>query len=44
MVNKRETKCTVCKSTRGVIRKYHMQICRRCFKERARKMGFEKYN
>ena len=44
MVDKREVNCKVCGSRRGVIRKYGMQICRRCFKERAPKMGFKKYN
>jgi ribosomal protein S14 len=44
MINKKEFNCTVCGSRKGVIRKYGMQICRRCFKERAKKMGFKKYN
>ncbi len=36
--------CTVCGSHKGVIRKYGMKMCRRCFKERALNMGFRKYD
>ncbi|OWZ22463.1 40S ribosomal protein S29 [Phytophthora megakarya] len=34
--------CRVCKTTRGLIRKYHLNMCRRCFRERATDIGFVK--
>ncbi|CEG49284.1 40s ribosomal protein s29 [Plasmopara halstedii] len=35
--------CRVCKTTRGLIRKYNLNMCRRCFRERATDIGFVKY-
>eukprot|EP00612_Vaucheria_litorea_P004798 CAMPEP_0171463990 /NCGR_PEP_ID=MMETSP0945-20130129/7450_1 /TAXON_ID=109269 /ORGANISM="Vaucheria litorea, Strain CCMP2940" /LENGTH=54 /DNA_ID=CAMNT_0011990913 /DNA_START=47 /DNA_END=211 /DNA_ORIENTATION=+ len=35
--------CRVCAGRRGVIRKYAMMICRRCFREYANDIGFKKY-
>ena len=32
--------CKVCRNTHGLIRKYHLDICRRCFRERANLIGF----
>ena len=37
-------KCRVCGTTRGVIRKYGLMMCRRCFREKAVAIGFVKYN
>lgn len=34
--------CRVCHTTRGLIRKYHLFMCRRCFRERATDIGFVK--
>lgn len=37
--------CRRCgKRGRGVIRKYGLNICRRCFREVAREIGFKKYD
>lgn len=36
--------CSFCGTRRGMIRKYNLNICRRCFKEVALKMGFQKYS
>lgn len=36
-------KCIRCGSSKGVIRKYNLQYCRRCFREIATLMGFKKY-
>ena len=36
--------CRICGTTRGVIGKYGLMICRRCFKEVAEKLGFRKYS
>ncbi|DAZ94293.1 TPA: hypothetical protein N0F65_010890 [Lagenidium giganteum] len=34
--------CRVCHTTRGLIRKYSLNMCRRCFRERATQIGFVK--
>ncbi len=36
--------CSVCKTNRGMIHKYGLNICRRCFREVAEKIGFKKLN
>lgn len=36
-------KCRVCASHSGLIRKYGLDICRQCFRERATDIGFNKY-
>ncbi len=36
-------KCRRCGSFRGVIGKYEMYYCRRCFREVAPEIGFKKY-
>ncbi|WPK25885.1 hypothetical protein PUMCH_003219 [Australozyma saopauloensis] len=36
-------KCRVCASHSGLIRKYGLDICRQCFRERASDIGFHKY-
>ena len=35
--------CRRCGTHRGLIRAYGLTICRRCFREVAGKIGFEKY-
>nr|AGE89260.1 40S ribosomal protein S29 [Cryptocaryon irritans] len=35
--------CRVCNIRRGLIRKYEMNICRRCFRENSDQIGFFKY-
>lgn len=37
-----EVKCRRCGSSRGHIDKYGLDICRRCFREIASKIGFKK--
>lgn len=34
--------CKMCSNTHGLIRKYEMNLCRRCFKENANIIGFFK--
>lgn len=34
--------CRACFTYRGLIRKYELNICRRCFREYAEKIGFKK--
>ncbi|MCA9486394.1 30S ribosomal protein S14 [Candidatus Woesearchaeota archaeon] len=36
------TRCELCGTSRGVIVKYHLKICRRCFRLNAPKLGFKK--
>jgi len=35
--------CRVCNNTHGMIRKYGLMICRRCFREYANDIGFRKF-
>ncbi|KAF3811334.1 40S ribosomal protein S29, partial [Colletotrichum gloeosporioides] len=34
--------CRVCKHTAGLIRKYDLNLCRQCFREKAKDIGFNK--
>jgi len=36
-------RCRVCGGARGLIRKYGLFLCRKCFRERAEQMKFRKY-
>lgn len=35
--------CKRCGRKQGLVRKYGIYLCRQCFRELARSMGFEKY-
>ncbi len=35
--------CRFCGNKHGVIRKYDLYICRKCFREKAEDLGFKKY-
>lgn len=35
--------CRFCGNVRGLIRKYGLYVCRKCFRERAEDLGFKKY-
>ncbi|SPN98932.1 40S ribosomal protein S29 [Cephalotrichum gorgonifer] len=35
--------CRVCKHRAGLIRKYGLDLCRQCFREKAKDIGFNKY-
>ena len=37
-------KCSVCGTNRGLIHKYGLNICRRCFREVAAQIGFKKFS
>lgn len=37
-------KCQFCGNVRGLIRKYGLMTCRKCFRERAEEIGFVKYD
>ena len=34
--------CRVCTNQEGLIRKYELMLCRRCFREQAQQIGFKK--
>jgi ribosomal protein S14 len=36
--------CRKCDTTRGVMKKYDLNYCRRCFREDAEKIGFNKFS
>jgi len=36
-------KCKLCGTARGLIRKYELNICRRCFREVGESLGFRKF-
>lgn len=40
----RNSKCKRCGTYHGLISKYGLKLCRRCFREVALKMGFKKFN
>ncbi|MFH2106577.1 MAG: 30S ribosomal protein S14 [Candidatus Micrarchaeota archaeon] len=35
--------CKLCQTSRGLIRKYKLYVCRRCFREVGEHIGFKKY-
>ncbi len=41
---RKKGKCKMCGSQKGVIKKYDLNLCRRCFKQNAEKLGFEKFD
>lgn len=42
--NEDSKRCRACRRFRGIIFKYDMQICRRCFREYASDIGFNVYD
>ncbi|MGB9719168.1 MAG: 30S ribosomal protein S14 [Candidatus Anstonellales archaeon] len=43
MRGKAKRKCRLCGGTKGLIRKYGLYVCRKCFREVGEKIGFKKY-
>lgn len=37
-------KCRRCGQTRGIVRRYGINLCRQCFREIAPRLGFRKFN
>ena len=35
--------CLRCRRKRGIVRRYDLHLCRQCFREVARELGFKKY-
>lgn len=42
MKDDRKVVCKFCGSSKAVVRKYDLYLCRRCFKDHAKDLGFEK--
>ncbi len=40
--NDKELKCKICGNSRSIVRKYNLNVCKRCFKDHAEEFGFEK--
>jgi ribosomal protein S14 len=36
--------CKICGTHTAIIRRYGINVCRRCFRENAKKLGFKKFN
>jgi len=36
--------CKICGNENSIIKKYDLNVCRRCFKDIAKKIGFEKFD
>jgi len=41
---KLKKKCKMCGNPRAHVSSYNLHLCRRCFRENAKKLGFKKYN
>jgi len=41
---KNNKRCILCGNPRGRVMIYNLGLCRRCFKNNAKRMGFKKYN
>jgi len=41
---KTSTACAICGSFKRKIDSFGLKLCGRCFRERARKLGFKKFN
>ncbi|MDP6641866.1 MAG: 30S ribosomal protein S14 [Candidatus Nanoarchaeia archaeon] len=41
---KNKKHCKLCGTTRGMISSYALNICRRCFRDNAKNLGFKKYS
>lgn len=40
---KGKRKCKICGAYEGLIRKYELYVCRKCFREIGESIGFRKY-
>lgn len=36
--------CEQCGRRRGLVRRYGLNLCRQCFRDNARELGFKKYS
>lgn len=43
-IDAKNLRCSICRTHKGLIHKYNLNICRRCFREVAERIGFRKYS
>ena len=43
-MNRKPKECKMCGSQKGFVGRYHLDLCRRCFKQNAERLGFKKYD
>lgn len=43
MKDDRKLTCKICGCGKAIVRKYDLNVCRRCFKDHAEELGFHKY-
>jgi len=43
-MKKKARVCSICGTRKGHLRQYGLNICRRCFKDNAPRLGFQKYS
>ncbi|MEK6959347.1 MAG: 30S ribosomal protein S14 [archaeon] len=43
-MKKRDRVCKICGTRKGFLRRYGLNICRRCFKDNAIRLGFAKFD
>ena len=36
--------CVLCDRKRGLVRRYGLNLCRQCFRDKATELGFKKYD
>ncbi len=36
--------CVLCDRKRGLVRRYGLNLCRQCFRDKAMELGFKKYD
>ena len=36
--------CVLCDRKRGLVRRYGLNLCRQCFRDKASELGFKKYD
>ena len=36
--------CVLCDRKRGLVRRYGLNLCRQCFRDKAPELGFKKYD
>lgn len=44
VLKNKENPCKICGAKSSIIKRYGLNICRRCFKESAPELGFKKLN
>ena len=43
-MNRKPKECKMCGSQKAFVGKYNLNLCKRCFKQNAERLGFKKYD